>query len=87
MRPGLGIAVLIVSVALVLFVSLGPGRRLPPRVTHALVALAGAGLGIGALLPQHGVRTAEWIVAPLVLAALLPVHVRLLFTGEGALRV
>jgi hypothetical protein len=87
MRTGLGIAALACSVALVLGVSV-PGRhRLPSAVTHALVALAGAGLGIGALLPQQGVRTAEWIVAPLVLAALLPVHIRLLFAGNGPLRV
>lgn len=87
MRTELGIAVLIVSVAIVLVVALPTGRRLPPRVRHSLVALAGAGLGIGALLPQHDVRTAEWVVAPLVLAALLPVHIRLLFAEEGPLRV
>jgi hypothetical protein len=85
MRTGLGIALLACSVALALGVSTRP--RLPARVTSSLVALAGVGMGIGALLPQHGVRMAEWIFAPLVLAALLPVHVRLLFAGKGPLRV
>jgi len=87
MRTGLGIALLIGSVALVVGVSVLPRHRLASRVTFPLVALAGAGLGIGALLLQHGVRTAEWIFAPIVLAALLPVHIRLLFAGKGALRV
>lgn len=57
------------------------------RAALLLASVAGAGLGIGALLLQDGVRTVEWIVAPGVLAALLPVHVRLLFAGKGALRV
>ena len=68
-------------------VSVGMLRRGTSWTALLLISLAGVGLGIGALLPQHGVRTVEWIVAPGVLAALLPVHSRLLFAGKGALRV
>ena len=87
MRAGLGIAVLVASAALGLSTSLALRRRLRPRVSQVLFALAGSGLGLGALLPQHHVRAAEWILVPVVLAALSPVHVRLLYAGEGPLRV
>ena len=86
MRTGLEIAVLFASVGL-LAVSVVMLRRGTSRTALLLTFVAGAGLGIGALLPQHDVRTVEWIVAPGVLAALLPVHIRLLFAGKGALRV
>jgi len=81
------IVVLAASAALVLAVRTIPRLRPPSRLGDVLCGLAGAGLGLGALMPQHGVDVAEWIVAPVVIAALLPVHVRLLFAGEGFLRV
>ena len=87
MRTGLGIALLVASTALGLGTSLVVRKRLPARAIDILVALAGAGLGVGALVLQQDVNAAEWIVVPVALAALLPVHVRLLFTGEGPLRV
>lgn len=83
----MAIVVLAASAALVLAVMALPLLRPRPRLGDALLVIAGAGLGLGALLPQHGVEAAEWIVAPVVIAALLPVHVRLLFAGEGFLRV
>jgi hypothetical protein len=86
MRTGLEITVLFGSITL-LGVSILARLRVSSLVALLLVSIAGAGLGIGALLPQHGVRTVEWILAPGVLAALLPVHVRLLFLGKGPLRV
>jgi hypothetical protein len=86
MRTGLEFAVLFGSVGLI-GVSVLMLRRAPSRTALILTSVAGAGLGIGALLPQHGVRAVEWIVAPGVLAALLPVHIRLLFAGKGPLRV
>jgi hypothetical protein len=87
MRTGLAIVVLGASAIVVASALIVPRLRPPSRVADALCAVAGAGLGLGALLPQHGVDAAEWIVAPVVIAALLPVHVRLLFAGEGFLRV
>jgi hypothetical protein len=87
MRAGLAIVVLAASVVVVASVVLVPRLRPPSRIADVLSAISGAGLALGALVPQHGVETAEWIVAPLVLAALLPVHLRLLFAGDGFLRV
>jgi hypothetical protein len=88
MRVVLGIAVIIASCAGLAVGSWFLRRhRSPGWLNLAVVAVAGAGLGIGALLPQHGVRPAEWILAPSVLAALLPVHFRLLFVESGPLRV
>jgi hypothetical protein len=86
MRAGLEVAVLFGSVGL-LGLSVMMLSSAPSRTALLLASVAGAGLGIGALLLQHSVRTVEWIVAPGVLAALLPVHIRLLFAGKGPLRV
>ena len=87
MRTVLAIAALTGSAALGAGAPLTLRRRLPASIVHVLVGAAGAGLGAGSLLLQHGVRAVEWIVVLVVLAALLPVHVRLLFHGEGPLRV
>ncbi|HSL11162.1 MAG TPA: hypothetical protein VLA82_07590 [Actinomycetota bacterium] len=61
-------------------------RRLPGPAVDALLAAEGAGLAAGGLLLLDDVGTASWIVGPLALAILTPLHVRALFAGEGPFR-
>jgi len=60
--------------------------RVPPRVVDAVLALGGAGIGVGGLLFLTDVEPASWIVAPAMLAIAAVAHVRLLFAGEGPFR-
>ncbi len=60
--------------------------RLAWSATTGVLALAGAGLGLGAIMVQRNASAPEWALAPLVCAALLPLNVRLLYAGEGPLR-
>ena len=61
-------------------------RRLHPRVVDGLVALAGAGIGVGGLLFLDDVGPGSWILAPVFLAIGALAHVRALFAGAGPLR-
>ncbi len=60
--------------------------RIARPATDALLALEGAGLGVGGLLVQQGVGTAAWILTPMALAFIVALHVRALFAGSGPLR-
>ena len=60
--------------------------RLRPRVVDAMLALGGAGIGVGGLLLLRDVETASWVVAPVLLAIAAVAHVRFLFAGEGPFR-
>ncbi|MGZ5305138.1 MAG: hypothetical protein ACXWEG_00245 [Actinomycetota bacterium] len=86
MHPAAGIA--IVLVASVLAVVTGGRLRtsLPRPAIDALMAVAGAGLGVGGLLMLDDVSTASWIAAPAVLAVVAALHVRALFAREGPFR-
>ncbi|HEY7668295.1 MAG TPA: hypothetical protein VIE12_09250 [Actinomycetota bacterium] len=55
-------------------------------VRDALLALVGVAVALGGLALQHDVGVWSWIVAPLILAVALPLHVRVLFAGAGPLR-
>jgi hypothetical protein len=55
-------------------------------VRDALLALAGVAIGLGGLAVQDDVSGWNWIVAPLLIGVLLPLHVHVLFAGEGPLR-
>ena len=59
---------------------------IPRPATDALMALAGAGIGVGGLLLLDDVGTASWIAAPAVLAVVAPLHVRALFARGGPFR-
>jgi hypothetical protein len=86
MHPAAGIAVIAVSGVVAIIVG-GPLRRALPRpAVDALMALAGAGLGIGGLLTLDDVGSASWIAAPFALAIVGPLHVRALFAGDGPFR-
>jgi hypothetical protein len=83
----LGVLVLTGSTGLVAATAVEFRRRLPGNQVDRLFAAAGAGLGLGALLVQHDVGTVEWVAVPAALGALFPLHARLLFAGDGPLRV
>jgi hypothetical protein len=86
MEHGDAILTLLAS-AIVMLVVAGPARRRLPRIAvDGVSALAGAGLGVGGLLLLDDVGAASWIVGPLVLAVMAPLHVRALFAGAGPFR-
>jgi hypothetical protein len=86
-RVGAAVAILAPSAVVLVVSALSMGTR-PRRVVHDVpVAVAGAGLGLGALLFQSEVSVAAWVATPLLLAALAVVHVRALFGRGGPLRV
>jgi hypothetical protein len=57
-----------------------------PGARDAILALVGAAIGVGGLALQDDVGVWSWVVAPLAIGVLLPLHVRALFAGEGPLR-
>lgn len=86
MHPAAGIALIVVASVLAI-VTGGWLRLVVPRpATDALMALAGAGIGVGGLLLLEDVGTASWIAAPFVLAVVAPLHVRALFARGGPFR-
>jgi hypothetical protein len=85
MHPAAGIAFIAVGSALIIVT----GRlrtRLPRPATDALMAIAGAGIGVGGLLMLDDVGTASWVAAPSVLALIAVLHMRALFAREGPFR-
>jgi hypothetical protein len=73
----------VLSAAVALLAAFALRSRLPaPLVTLVLVA-AGAGLAWGAMLLQPDPSASEFVAAMLILAALVPVHVRILLGPFG----
>jgi hypothetical protein len=79
-------AVLAASTLLLLAAAFPLRTRLPDRAVDVLLALAGAGVGVGGLLFLDDVGIASWIFAPVFLAAGAIAHVRALFAGAGPFR-
>ena len=77
---------IVVGAGLGLFATFVVRSRQPWRTTAAALALSGALVGIGAIAVQHEANAAEWLLAPIVLGALFPLNVRLLFRGAGPMR-
>jgi hypothetical protein len=86
MRSEVGIAIVLVASVLAVVAGVRLRVRLPQRAIDALMALAGAGIGVGGLMTLDDVGTASWIVAPVILAAIALLHVRALFAREGPFR-
>ena len=61
--------------------------RLPETGRRALLAVAGAAVGLGAIGLQEHASTFEWILTSVGLGALAVFHDRLLFAGEGPGRI
>ena len=87
MHQTIAIAVLVGASILGVAVALPLRPRLDPRVRDALMALAGAGLGVSGLLLQSDVEPGSWVVAPVLLAIVAPLQVRALFARGGPYRI
>ena len=87
MRATIAIVVLVGASVLAIAVALPLRTRLHPRLRDALMAVAGAGLGVGGLLLQSDVELGSWIVAPVLLAIVSPLQVRALFARGGPYRI
>ena len=61
-------------------------RRLRPMTVDGLLAVVGLVVGVGGLFLQRHVGAGSWIVAPGLLAIIAPVHLHVVFAGEGPLR-
>jgi hypothetical protein len=79
-------AILAASALLLLAAAFPLRTRLPDRAVDVLLALAGAGVGVGGLLLLADVGIASWIFAPVFLAVAAIAHVRALFAGAGPFR-
>jgi len=79
-------ATLLAASAVLVLAAFPLRTRVPPRVVDAVLALGGAGIGVGGLLFLTDVEPASWIVAPAMLAIAAVAHVRFLFAGEGPFR-
>jgi hypothetical protein len=86
-RETIAVVVLVGASILGIVVALPLRTRLHPRLRDVLLALAGAGLGLGGLLLQSDVELGSWIVAPVLLAIVAPLHVRALFARGGPYRI
>jgi hypothetical protein len=86
MHPAAGLAIVLTAGALAVVTAGRLRASLPRGAIDAMMALAGAGIGVGGLLMLDDVGTASWIAAPAVLALIAALHVRALFGGEGPFR-
>jgi hypothetical protein len=74
---------LAVSAAVALVTAFLLRRRLPTPVVAAVLALAGAGLGWGAMQVQLDPAVGEVVAAMVILAVLVPMHVRIVLGPFG----
>ena len=77
---------LVAAVAVLVLAAFPLRTRLPPALVNAMLALGGAGIGVGGLLFLRDVEPGSWLVAPALLAVAAVAHVRFLFAGEGPFR-
>jgi dipeptide/tripeptide permease len=82
-HTGRGMGLIVVGAALALLTAFGLWRRLRPAVPVAVLAAAGALIGAGGLLVQRRAGAADWAVALALMAALAPLHCRILFGRPG----
>jgi hypothetical protein len=86
MNPAAGALLMATSLALV---AIGVWVVRPRTSTPAFVvtmAIAGAGLGLGALLFMDDVGIASWFLTPVVMAVLQTAHTMAMVAGDGPLR-
>ena len=80
---GLDIWLIAGSALLAVAAAFGLRRRLPAPFVAVLLALAGAGLGVGGMLLQPDPPTWEFALTVLLLAVLVPAHVRIVLGPFG----
>ena len=85
-EDSLGISTLAVCAVAVSLTASVARTRLVRGLVDVLLAVEGAGLAVGGLLLIDDVSTWSWVVAPTLLAVITPIHVRVLFAGEGPFR-
>ena len=83
MSDGAGVAMIVAGAAGVALGSFVLRRRLPAPAVFVLLGACSVAVGIGALVVQDHVTTADWIVTLAALALLGPVHVRFLLGPFG----
>jgi hypothetical protein len=83
----LDVVLIVIGAVICLSAALPLRTRLPRPAVEVLAAAGGALIGLGAIGLQDGASTFERVLVPVVLAALAPLHVRLLFAGEGPRRI
>jgi hypothetical protein len=86
MHPTAGVIVIVAGSALAFLTGGWLRTTLPPLVIDALMALAGALIGVGGLLTLDEVSPASWIAGPLTVAVIAPLNVRALFARGGPFR-
>ncbi len=86
MHPTAGVVVIVLGSALALLTGGWLRSTLPPVAVDALMAMAGAIVGVGGLLMLDDVNTASWIAGPVALAIVAPLNVRALFARGGPFR-
>jgi hypothetical protein len=85
-EPTWGIVLIVVSAVAVGSSPFLVRNRWSGTVFTTVLALGGAGVGIGALMLQTDVGTASWVLTPIVLAIFAVAHVRALFAAGGPFR-
>jgi hypothetical protein len=55
-------------------------------VRDAALAIVGVAIGLAGLAVQEDVGGWSWVVAPLLIGVLLPLHIHVLFAGDGPFR-
>ncbi len=86
MSATIGAVILAICGAMAVVTALVLRTRWSARTVDVVMALAGAGMGVGGLLLLDDVSVGSWVFAPLVLAVVAPAQVRALFAGDGPLR-
>jgi hypothetical protein len=83
MHDAVGIALIVAGTMVALATAFGLRTRAPaPLVAVVLIASALA-IGAGTLLVQHHVSTTNWVVTLLLMAFLVPAHVRVVLGPFG----
>jgi hypothetical protein len=86
MHPVAGISIVVVASVLAVVTGGWLRTRLPQPAVDLLMAVAGAGIGVGGLMTLDDVGPASWIVAPTILALIALLQARALFAREGPFR-
>jgi hypothetical protein len=86
MDPVGGWTTLLVALTVLVLATFPLRTRLRPALVDAMLALGGAGIGVGGLLFLRDVEPGSWVFAPALLAIAAVAHVRFLFAGEGPFR-
>lgn len=80
---GAGVALIVASSAIGALIVFGLWHRLAAGFAFGSMVVCGMGIAAGGLLVQEDVGAASWVVALVALAALTPLHMRLVFGRPG----